>query len=102
MTSELPPVPPRSVWWGWGAADADRSLSGAGLALLGRELGRPVDAVDEPPVDLPAVRLPDRPLAPSARAALTAVVGEEHVRTDAEARVEHAGGKSYRDLVRVR
>lgn len=102
MTSELPPVPPRSVWWGWGAADADRSLSGAGLALLGRELGRPVDAVDEPPVDLPAVRLPERPLAPSARAALAAVVGEEHVRTDAEARVEHAGGKSYRDLVRAR
>lgn len=102
MTRELPPVPPRSTWWGWGAEDADRELSGAGRALLARELGRPVEAVDQPPVDLADVRLPDRALPAAARAALAVVVGEEHVRTDAEARVEHAGGKSYRDLVRVR
>ena len=36
------------------------------------------------------------------RARLAAAVGEEHVRDDRAARVGHAAGRSYPDLVRLR
>ena len=77
-------------------------LPGAGWAQLRRELGvernpahRPVPALED--VRLPPSRLPD-----PARAALVAVTGEQYVSTDRSDRVEHASGKSYPDLFRLR
>jgi alkyldihydroxyacetonephosphate synthase len=48
------------------------------------------------------VRLADSALADGARARLAAAVGAENVRDDRAARVLHAAGKSYPDLVRQR
>lgn len=95
-------LPARSVWWGWGASDADRHLSSSALARLGHELGVRLKDRDHRPVDLADLRLPEPVLDPAARAALVDAVGAEHVLADREARAEHAGGKSYRDLARAR
>ncbi len=93
------PVPPPLRWWGWG--DRDTSIP-AGLAgLLRDELRIPV---------LPsAAERPQPPaLAPSAldRDALLAelreLCGDGAVSTDDEARVRHAGGRSYLDLLALR
>ena len=48
------------------------------------------------------MRLPPSALGEDARRALEAAVGEGAVRTDQAARVLHAAGKSYPDLVRLR
>ena len=54
------------------------------------------------PVALDAVQLAEPRLAGTARERLARTVGEEHVRDDREARVAHAAGRSYPDLVRLR
>ena len=53
-------------------------------------------------VDLDDVELPDSALGAAAGRALTAAVGEDWVREDREARVTHAVGKSFADLVQIR
>src|SRR5581483_6911375 len=89
-------------WWGWGSADAP---AGAGLPagaerLLREELGAGERRVA--PVELSAVRLPEPALSERVAERLAAIVGEEHVRRDRLARVSHAAGRSYPDLVRLR
>jgi alkyldihydroxyacetonephosphate synthase len=93
------PAPPMR-WWGWGRDGHDAPLSPAALALLEAELGPPAPRRD--PVALEAVRLPDVALPERSRAALAAIVGEQHVRSDRLARVAHAAGRGYHDLVRLR
>jgi len=67
---------------------------------LSRELGwRPRHT---PPVPVADIRLAPSRLAEECRARLVGLLGEEHVRTDREARLRHAGGKSYLDLLRRR
>jgi alkyldihydroxyacetonephosphate synthase len=61
-----------------------------------------VDDEPSPPVALEDVELPEPALAADARAELAGAVGEEAVRDDRSARVAHALGKSYPDLVRIR
>jgi alkyldihydroxyacetonephosphate synthase len=89
-----PGAPPK--WWGWGEEGKRTPLGPQGLETLSSELGesRPSPRVELGEVELdPAGELP---------AAIAAVVGDEHVRTDREARIRHAAGRSYPDLLRLR
>ena len=88
-------------WWGWGEDGHEVSLPGTALELLRNQLG--VDpSLRLSPVALEDVRLPEPRLAASARERLVGAVGADHVRDDRLARVEHAAGKGYADLVRLR
>lgn len=83
----------------WGRPPHPVELSPAARAFLLEQVGPPRDT---PPLPLADVVLPEPALAEEAHAALAAVVGAEHVRTDRAARLAHAGGLSYVDLVRRR
>ncbi|MDX6648579.1 MAG: alkyldihydroxyacetonephosphate synthase [Solirubrobacteraceae bacterium] len=87
-------------WWGWGDPNRPPALPAHALDFLRAEVG--VAEQPRPPVELEAVRLPDPALPGAAREALVAAVGAEHVRDDREARILHAAGKGYPDLVRQR
>jgi alkyldihydroxyacetonephosphate synthase len=88
-------------WWGWGEDGHEVSLPEPAQALLRDELGADLSARHEP-VALEEVRLPEPRLPGGARARLEAAVGAEHVLEDRVARVQHAAGRSYPDLVRLR
>jgi alkyldihydroxyacetonephosphate synthase len=88
-------------WWGWGEDGHDVPLPGPALALLRDELGAD-PAARHGPVALEEVRLPEPRLPAAARIRLEAAVGAEHVIDDRAARVAHAAGRSYADLVRLR
>lgn len=87
-------------WWGWGDPDRETALPPHAIDLLRDEVGL-ADAV-RPPVDLVDVRLPASELHAEARGALVEVLGPDAVRDDHAARVLHAAGKSYPDLVNLR
>jgi alkyldihydroxyacetonephosphate synthase len=93
---------PRSVWHGWGDPAEAHRLPDHAWAYLTERVG--AGRLDHPhrPVAIEKVVLPEATLAGSVRAALEGVVGADHVRDDRAARVEHAGGKSFADLVRIR
>ncbi len=88
-------------WWGWGQDGHQISLPEPAAALLRDELGADLSVRHEH-VALEEVRLPEPRLPSGARARLEAAVGAEHVLDDRAARVEHAAGRSYPDLVRLR
>jgi alkyldihydroxyacetonephosphate synthase len=88
-------------WWGWGEEGHQVTLPEPALALLRDELGADPSARHEP-VALEDVRLPEPRLPGGARARLEAAVGAGHVLDDRVARVAHAAGRSYADLVRLR
>jgi alkyldihydroxyacetonephosphate synthase len=91
---------PRMRWWGWGV---DRDATS--LPEKAREMLRQAFAIEgepSPPVALDAVELPDPALPGDVRDRLGSIVGEEAVREDRLARVTHALGKSYPDLIRIR
>jgi alkyldihydroxyacetonephosphate synthase len=88
------------VWHGWGDPTRRTGLSPAARAVLTDAFG-PLDA-PVVPVTLEQVRVGPSRLAPAALAALVAVTGPDGVRDDHRTRVEHAGGRSYPDLVRRR
>ena len=92
---------PRMRWWGWGEDGHDAPLSPGAQALLAAELG-PLSRARRDPVALEDVRLPEPALPANARERLAAIVGAEHVRADRLARVSHAAGRGYHDLVRLR
>ncbi|MGK5169695.1 FAD-binding oxidoreductase [Geodermatophilus sp. CPCC 205761] len=88
-TLELAPFP-----------DLAEVLPKAARRHLTKELGwtqRPT-----PPVPVSEIRLAPSRLAEDCRQRLGELLGEEHVRTDRASRLEHAGGKSYLDLLRRR
>jgi alkyldihydroxyacetonephosphate synthase len=87
-------------WWGWGEDSEAPPLPPAAEQIVRSELG--TDGAPSPRAALEDVRLPDPGLPAGARERLGAAVGAEHVREDREARVTHAAGKGYADLVRVR
>jgi alkyldihydroxyacetonephosphate synthase len=88
-------------FWGWGEPGAGPRLPGHAPGLMREWLGVSGEVVSAP-VALEDVRLPQPSLSPGLRAALEAVVGEEHVRDDLRSRVLRAAGKSYLDLVALR
>ena len=92
----------RQRWWGWGQDGHDGPVPAGLLKLLreeaGLEQGAPRRAVPDPQ----DVVLPEATLGAAARVALRAVVGPEHVREDHRARLDHAAGRSYPDLLALR
>jgi alkyldihydroxyacetonephosphate synthase len=92
---------PRMRWWGWGEDGHDAPLPATARSLLEGELGAlPTGRRD--PVALSDVRLPEPALPAGVRERLAGAVGAEHVRDDRLARVTHAAGRGYPDLVRLR
>jgi len=88
-------------WWGWGEDGHQVVLPDAALGLLRESLG--VDpAARRGPVGLEEVRLPDARLGEEMRSGLEHVAGRDHVSQERQARILHAAGKSYPDLVRMR
>ena len=89
-------------WWGWGEDGHVVAMPEAATALLREEIGADPSAPPRRHVALEEVRLPAPRLPATARERLSAAVGAERVRDDREARVAHAAGRSYPDLVRLR
>src|SRR5689334_3912203 len=85
-------------WWGWGEEGSEQpSLPSQAAAMLHDELG--LEDRYMPPVAMKDVRLPEPA---TSFEGLAEIVGEEYVRQDRLARVRHAAGRSYPDLVRLR
>ncbi|GAB4399994.1 MAG: FAD-binding oxidoreductase [Anaerolineales bacterium] len=95
---------PNLRWWGWGTLDQTYSLENRPRLwpTLRQWLALPEDISHTPPVLLDDIDLRPPRLSDADLAALRKVAGEDAVRLDRLSRVEHAFGKSYRDLVRVR
>jgi alkyldihydroxyacetonephosphate synthase len=91
-------------WWGWGTLDQTYSLEGRTnfWPSLKSWLQLPQDLQAQAPVDLEDVDLRPCRLDDPVLAYLERLVGTDAMRTDKRARVEHAFGKAYRDLVRAR
>lgn len=91
---------PRMRWWGWGV-DADAPpMPESTEQLLAAAFG--VEATAPGPPSLDAVELPEPRLDGALRSRLAEAVGAENLRDDRLARVAHAYGRSYPDLVRLR
>lgn len=97
------------MWHGWGDPTQAHPLSDAAWRFLGAELGLRGVAPGEasPPVALEDVvlapsRLGQEGAGAAARQALADVVGPDHVHLERDWRIEHAGGKGYPDLYRLR
>ncbi|MFB9568870.1 FAD-linked oxidase C-terminal domain-containing protein [Saccharopolyspora hordei] len=88
----------RGTWTPSGAAAAP--LSPRALRWLRQRIG--LAETTTPAVPTSLLEVPDSALPDAAREDLVAVLGAEHVRTDAAARLARAGGMSYTDLVRRR
>jgi alkyldihydroxyacetonephosphate synthase len=87
-------------WWGWGVDRDAMRLPETAQALIEQGLG--VKDRPEPRVDLDAIQLPPSRLDADLRERIAGIVGAGGVRDDRLARVSHAAGRSYPDLVRLR
>jgi alkyldihydroxyacetonephosphate synthase len=87
-------------WWGWGVDRDAMQLPESAQALIEGGLG--VKEAPAPRVELDAISLPAPRLDPGLRDRLAGAVGPDAVRDDQLARVAHAAGRSYPDLVRLR
>lgn len=88
-------------WWGWGEDAHAGDLPEYAGPWIEARIGAPLGPHAGPPA-LDAVLLPDPQLADGALAALRAIAGERGVHQDRAARVRHAAGRSYPDLLRLR
>lgn len=97
---------PNLRWWGWGTLDQDYSLEErpAFWPALQRWLALTDAAVEDktPPVSLEEISLRPSRMDDPVLCSLRKLLGEGAVHTDERSRVEHAYGKSYRDLIRIR
>ena len=93
-------------WWGWGTQDRTYSLEGRPdfWPMLRKWLDLSDKAVEEETPPIPLEEIPLRPsqLDDPMLSSLRNMLSEEPVRTDKRSRIEHAYGKSYRDLIRIR
>ena len=87
-------------WWGWGDLSRGPGLPGHALRFLHETVG--VAARARPPVALEQVRIERSALSQASIERLRDALGAEGVRVDHAARVVHAAGKGYPDLVRLR
>jgi alkyldihydroxyacetonephosphate synthase len=83
-------------WNGWGDPERRLSIPESARRMLRERLG---DADPAPPVALGEVKLKRRRSLPEA---VLASAGADGARTDREARIRHATGRSFPDLVRLR
>ena len=88
-------------WWGWGEDEHAGALPDAADSFLGAEIGAEPGA-SSARLALEQLSLPDSSLPQRAREALLTALGGTGLREDREARAEHAAGRSYPDLVRLR
>ena len=86
-------------WWGWGEDEHAGALPAHALEFLRESVGV---GGPQPPVALERIRLPPGALSQTLLDELRVVLGAEHVRDDHGARVLHAAGKGYPDIVRLR
>jgi alkyldihydroxyacetonephosphate synthase len=87
-------------WWGWGDPTHPAGLPAHALSFLAETVG--LSERPRPPVALDNVRLPPQALADGALEALRDLTGPDGVRDDHIDRVQHAAGRGYPDLVRLR
>jgi len=92
--------PPQMRWWGWGDPAHPAGLPAHALSFLSGTVG--VSERPRPAVALEKVRLPAPTLGEAVLGALREIVGGDGVCEDHAARVLHAAGKGYPDLVRLR
>jgi alkyldihydroxyacetonephosphate synthase len=92
---------PRMRWWGWGEDRAATPLPERAARMLREELGLEPSGGGRH-VGLDDVRLADPSMPSDTASRLEKAVGADHVRADRLARVSHAAGRSYPDLVRLR
>jgi alkyldihydroxyacetonephosphate synthase len=83
-------------WWGWGEPEKRVEIGPEPLAMLRDRLGAGEPA---PPVSLGDVKLKRRRSVPDA---VLDAAGPGGAHTDREARIRHAAGRGYPDLVRLR
>jgi len=88
------------AWNAWGDPDLAKPLSPGIRSLLEQALG--ITGGESAPPGIDEVRPTPPALSEGNRAALAAIVGDRHVRTDDRDRLLHAGGKSTPDLLRRR
>ncbi len=88
----------RLTWWGWASPQARPELRADARRLLAATTGWQARATPR----VADVVLPDSALPDAARRSFTAIVGPDDVHTDHATRLNHAGGKSYVDLMRRR
>ncbi|HWH29858.1 MAG TPA: FAD-binding oxidoreductase, partial [Mycobacteriales bacterium] len=89
--------PPDLAPAGWGDPARRPGLPEHARRWLEREVG-----LGRPSRPGPSTQLPPSALSSAARDALRRVVGAEHVREGVAERVQHAAGRSYLDLLRLR
>jgi alkyldihydroxyacetonephosphate synthase len=91
-------------FWGWGSDEgaAATGLPAHAVQWLEERLRAPLPQTPRKAATVDDVRLPAPALPDGARAALVAAVGERGVREDQAARVRHAAGRSYPDLLALR
>lgn len=99
MTSETTPAA-TTRWNGWGDPALAKDLPLAVRALLPTILGR-VRRPDAP-ASLSDVMLKPSALSGEDHTTFAAIVGDDAIRTDAESRIRHSGGRSTPDLLRLR
>jgi alkyldihydroxyacetonephosphate synthase len=87
-------------WWGWGVDRDAMHLPESAQALIEGSLG----VKEAPParIELDAIELPAPRIDQGLRERLVQIAGPDAVREDRLARVSHAAGRSYPDLVRLR
>lgn len=90
-------------WWGWGRLDRSYDLDARPQVwpFIESQLGVGRQ-ITQAPVDLDSIQLPALRLSAQDVSDLQRIFGEDGVRIDRLARVQHAYGKSYRDLIRIR
>jgi alkyldihydroxyacetonephosphate synthase len=97
---------PNLRWWGWGTLDRGFSLQDrpAFWPTFQQWLELPDEALNQeaPSISLKEISLRPPRLDDPMLSSLYKLLGKDVVRTDKRARVEHAYGKSYCDLVRIR
>ena len=82
---------------GWGDPARRTGLPLHALGWLEREIG-----LGAPSTPVPPWELPPSALDPVHQSRLVGLLGREHVRTDDQARLRHAAGRSYLDLLALR
>jgi alkyldihydroxyacetonephosphate synthase len=87
-------------WSGWGDPAQATTLSPELLALIRGALG--VGRAGTPAPPLERLRLPAPQIPAAVLERLSALVGADHVRSDAETRIRHTRGKSTPDLLAMR
>jgi alkyldihydroxyacetonephosphate synthase len=100
VENSMADLPAPMKWWGWGSTDHRLELPPKALGMLRGILGAEERRTEA--VALGAVRLSEPRLAGKLVQRLGEITGSEWVRNDRLTRVQHAAGRSYPDLIRMR